>query len=618
MSTKLSENYSGIVINQNQTIDTLILPANYDNYIQEFHLPSNYRRGTESGELRYPALSGLQLMVEIEVGYARYAAFDYALQYQTFGLGWTTVTEGVAIGAPNDGLTWMTAYFDPVEVDLEKANARWRIVFGSNRPQGNTSDPKNVVVEYANGEANVLGTKVVVNLVISEPYHFTHDSKPAFLYLDPADNQVYFSYEQGIKRFVITSPNPLAAPYSDRAWDNFGFVLEGNNDGGGAFMFRVLALTADDGIDFLGNEYRSAVSQNDASNISTASGSDPDAYWLSKPSPSKFAVESLYFDMRKTHVRYDGSSVEETVVADDPVVVDRVLVDPVTPGVYFNVYYTEEGGLGTHEEEWENKLWTRIPQTYRMERKETHVFPEPIKARFLKIEFSHLQARHYAPGNFQQPIRYKKHPKWVLDFFLARLQTDNVFLAERVSVVYDAIDLGYNYYLDDLGQEPQTTIDVSDTIVSELSSFLHNRNDASDRVDPTTLEKINLALAPYRDHPALRGPASTLLGEYARQTVDPNQDYSVESSRSTATPTADVSSLNRDRVVIEQNYPVMFFYLTCRHKYREVEALFSYDRAYFVGVRQIAFLRDNYMTAFDTSMYIEPAADTQNIERNEF
>jgi hypothetical protein len=35
-------------------------------------------------------------------------------------------------------------------------------------------------------------------------------------------------------------------------------------------------------------------------------------------------------------------------------------------------------------------------------------------------------------------------------------------------------------------------------------------------------------------------------------------------------------------------------------------------------VREIAFLRDNYMTAFDTATYIEPNADTLNIERNEF
>jgi hypothetical protein len=109
-----------------------------------------------------------------------------------------------------------------------------------------------------------------------------------------------------------------------------------------------------------------------------------------------------------------------------------------------------------------------------------------------------------------------------------------------------------------------------------------------------------------------------LLGDYARQTVDFNADYPIEQTPPTPISSSDVSSLNRDRVVIEQNHPVMFFYLTCRHAYREVEAKFTHDRAYFVGVRELAFLRDNYMTAFDTTTYIESNADTLNVERNEF
>jgi hypothetical protein len=310
----------------------------------------------------------------------------------------------------------------------------------------------------------------------------------------------------------------------------------------------------------------------------------------------------------------------EPTANDVSSVIDRVLVDPITPGVYFSVYYTDEGNPAANEDGWESKLWTRIPQTYRAERRETHVFPEPVKAKYVKIEFSHLQARHYAPGNFQQSIRYKKHPKWVLDYFLARVQVNanNPFLAGRTAVIYDALDLAYNYYLDDLGQEPSASVDVNNTALTQVVDFLRDRTDSSDRVDPGTLDKISLLLDTYRQHPALRGVPQTLLGDYARQTVDFNADYSVEGAAPTPIVSPDVSTLNRDRVVIEQNYPVMFFYLPCRHGYREVEAKFTHDRAYFAGVRELAFLRDNYMTAYDTSTYIEPAADTQNIERNEF
>jgi hypothetical protein len=610
----LSTKYSSIVVNQNRPMDEgMGMSGEFEGYVQEFHLPDDYRRGTDSGELRYPELSGIQLFVHVSEGYERQATFDYELEYQVFGLGWVSVTSGIATGAPMDGETWMTAYFpEPVPVDQEKASSRWRITFGSARPMD--GEVKDIVVDYANGETNAFGTRVVADLVEGEPYHFTHDSKPAFLYLDPNDGLVYFSYEQGIMEFMITSPNPLAQPYNDHAYDEMGDPLMGEN-GDGAFCFRVLGLTADDGIDFLGNRYRSVVSTNDTNAISTAAGADPDSYWLSKPNPSKFAVENLYFDMRKTWVHPDTG---DEVMADQAVVVDRILIDPTTPGAHFSIYYTDEGDPGENEEQWDNKLWVRIPQTYRMERRETHVFPEPIAAKYIKIEFSHLQARHYAPGNFQQSIRYKKHPKWVLDYFLARMQTDSNFLAQNVRVIYDALDLAYNYYLDDLGQEPQATIDVNAAVLSDVTSFLSDRDDVSDRIDSNTLDRLNLVLDPYRQHPALRGYSNTLLGDYARQTVDPNSDYAVEGVRSTSTTVPDVSSLNRDRVVVEQNYPVMFFFLKCRHKYREVEAKFSHDRAYFVGVRQIAFLRDNYMSAFDATTYIEPASDTQNIERNEF
>jgi hypothetical protein len=794
VSHNLTQRYSSIILNQNQVAtDEVLMADSGTGYVQEFHLPADYRRGMESGELRYPDLSGIAFLVGITPGYQRFAAFDYEVQYQVFGLGWVTVASGVTIGAPNDGDAWMTAHFEePVEINDVKAGGRWRILFGGVRPLG--GDTRDLIVPYVNGEANVMGTQIPVELTTDEPYHFIHASKKAFLYLDSADGEVYFSYEQGIIDFKTTSPNPLALPSFDQAFEPDGSVLVDT-----AFCFRVLALSAEDGVDFLGNEFRSVVVRNEADAISTALGADPDSFWLSKPNPSKFAVESLYFDMRKQgsttygltnlvtnpsfeigetawldlltgtganispsddwstggtySLKWEGTAPggfptagflsaqipvkpghtytlrtdvnlvtlptgsmgircylifyntddvsmgstpltlkaglgEDTVVstgvappgteyaivnmyvnassssaakfyidsvsvvesatpiyfdgdmegyvwagmphdsmsfevvepsADDvATVIDRVLIDPMTPGSYFSIYYSEEGAPGLNEDQWENKLWKRIPQTYRMERKETHVFPEPVKAKYLKIEFSHLQARHYAPGDFQQPIRYKKHPKWVLDYFLARTETDASFLAQRVSVIYDALDLAYNYYLDDLNQEPRTVVDVNNSALTQVTTFLSDRSDVSDRIDPVTLNKVSLALEPYRNHPALRGYSRTLLGDYARQTVGTTEDYPVEISRPSALTTADVSTLNRDRVVIEQNYPVMFFYLSCRHKYREIEARFTHDRAYFVGVRQIAFLRDNYMTAFDTGTYIEPAADTLNVERNEF
>ncbi len=59
-----------------------------------------------------------------------------------------------------------------------------------------------------------------------------------------------------------------------------------------SFGYRILALTADSGTDFLGNPYRSVAIH--------ASADTNSGYWLSKPQPSQFAVVSHYSDLRQT------------------------------------------------------------------------------------------------------------------------------------------------------------------------------------------------------------------------------------------------------------------------------------------------------------------------------
>jgi hypothetical protein len=311
----------------------------------------------------------------------------------------------------------------------------------------------------------------------------------------------------------------------------------------------------------------------------------------------------------------------EPSISDEVSVIDKLLLDPITPGVYFNVYWSNEGEPGMTDAEWDDKLWTHIPRTYRALKRESHVFPEPVLAKYIKVEFSHLQAQSYNPGDLARPVSYSKHPKWILDYFLARTEAqnkgDNRLLANTVSVIYDALDLAYNYYLDDLGQEPDKPIEIDPSYESNVTQFLQNRGDASDQADPTTLSKINLSLAPYREHPSVFAKDDYLLGQYARQAASLTPDYPVEMDPSLI-DSPDVRVLRNEAVVFESDYPVMFFYLTCRHKYREVIAEFSHNRAYFAGVREIAFTRENYTIANDANQYQEPAGDLTNTERNDF
>lgn len=368
---------------------------------------------------------------------------------------------------------------------------------------------------------------------------------------------------------------------------------------GGQLAFRLLTFSADSGQDFLSNRYRSLVRRSPVSAVTTVATDNPDSFWLSKPNPSKYAVESLYFDV---------SNLE------DPSVVDRVLIDPITPGPYFTIYYSSEGEPGISDNDWEQKLWTPVAQQFRMERRTEFALPAPITARYLKVEFSHLQAQHYSPGTFAQPIRYKKHPKWVLDYFLARLGDpgDDPFVARNVQVVYNTLNIGYDYFLDDLHQDPKAPIPSE----SQLSNFLLNRSDESDQIDHKTLVQLQTDLAPYLRQPGARSPGT----DYLPSAYGPPlaTEYSVERKQPLRADVTQVSQLDRNNLIVEQNTPVMFYYTTCRHTYRELEASFVNDRAYFVGIRELAFIRDHYTAPSDTETYVDNLGDTQNVVRNDF
>lgn len=734
----LVDSYSGIVINQNQkpaaSNDWLDITDGQWRY-QEVFLPSDYVRGSVAGSQIIPPLSGWQMLVGVDVGSQATATLQWTADYQIFGVGWVTLASGTTTGihAVADQV-WMDLPFDTaVDMDLLKVADRLR--FGFKRISG--------------------------------------------------VNKVWYS-----------NPNPLALKgfAKLRAADGMTAIQDSGADI--SILFRVLSLVADAGVDFLGNSYRSALRSNVSDNTSTVDSATEDSLWVSEPAPSRFAVKSLYYDVRQptpivygtvnriinpsfeigtagwainaagtaisrdlvtwsdrgaaslqitntggaqvaggatftsfscitgrtygaacdlnvtsslsngvrlkiawydltntllstslgafttgTGIKYinmsavapanaitgrlivettgtsgsflffmdsvivtegasiptyfDGDNVNcrwtgdphnstsvqviQGTIADDQVVIDNVLVDPVTPGIFFSIYYSSEGDRPDNEDDWENKLWTKVPGTYRAVKRESYKLPAPITTKYVKIEFTHLQAQSYNPGDFAKPVAYKKHPKWVLDYFLAQLaaqqQLTNPLAFGRVAVVYDALNLAYNYYLDDLKQEPDLPVEVDPSYTDTVQDFLNQSGDASDVVDSTVLDQINLTLDSYKNLPGVFAKNTTILGNVTQASIPNQQDYSVEAS---TTPRVDITTLRNPDVVQDNDFPVMYFYLTCRHKYREVIAPFSHDRAYFVSIREIAFTRDNYAVATDNDRYVEPTGDTLNMERNDF
>jgi len=406
--------------------------------------------------------------------------------------------------------------------------------------------------------------------------------------------------------------------------------------------YRVLASVADNGVDFLSNSYRSVVVNKTVDSVTTQGQNSN--YWMSKPNPSEFGVESLYFE-----------------VGGNPIVIDSVYLDPVTPNVYFHVYYSNDnlsgftmtdlynlGSIGDKsgspingwaddytmnqllghvdsDDDWDNLMWTPVRQTFKATKKQNYVFPEPIFAKYIKVEFSHLQARNYSGGLFHKPIKYKKHPKWILDYFMVfynakRNKTYDAIIGQEVSITYDALDLAYNYYKDDIfiSSNGIDTVGLANYNAQYATNILTNVSDYNN-LSGDILNQIKLSFQNFESDPVIQSDKSTVIGKIAssRAASDINR-YAVENSLSAKVDTSIVSTLDREPLILEKNFPVMHFYLTCRHGYREALAKFEQNKAYFVGINEIAFQRDLHQVPYDAQLYIESTGDDQNVAVNDF
>jgi hypothetical protein len=404
-----------------------------------------------------------------------------------------------------------------------------------------------------------------------------------------------------------------------------GFKLDGTTKLNGALTFRVLTSSADTGIDFLGNKYRSGVFKAHASNVLST---DNTSTWFSKPNPSKFAVENLYFDLS---------------INDQPVEIDSVLLDPLTPNIYFNVYYSNDSvGPETNDETWEKLLWTRVPKVFKAIKKQSYVLPDTISAKYVKIEFTHLQGKYYAPGDFEKPILYKKFPQWVLDYFIAeyeykRNKTYDPFIKGQITLEYDLLDLAFNYYKGDIidGVEipPSPTNDPqsNNALINLLNANYDQLAGAGD-LNIDTLSSIKIAFSKFSSHPATSGNSNSTVGALANQNaystlgaglingrIAPAQNYPTEIQTPALADTTQVSTFDREPLLFEKSAPSMFFFVNCRHEYREAYAKFSNDKAYFAGIKQIAFQKASPVAVSDDEIYTYKVNGTSaNLEHNDF
>jgi hypothetical protein len=588
-SLSIPERLSAPIITQNVTPTDTTSITSYDssnyNIYQDFFLPDDYVRGVTCSKI--PPLTGLQVLADIATGYEDVAAIDWTLQYEDDG--WVDLTSGTTVGVTESGTqVWLTAYFpQPVEISDDLLTTQFR--FGvrgrdySEVVKQEISDTRPFVINDEEFD---------VYLPPGTFHHLLIDGVPSVLHRDFDTEKVYYSQEYGVTNVYSSADSSL--------------------------LFRILGGIADEGTDFLGNAYRNVVTTKPLSNVDPLDSTNENAYWLSKPNPSQFATESLYFDITKDN---------------DLTTVDHILLDPVTPGIYFNVYFSSDGEAGITKTDWENKLWTPVASTFRAQQRLTHPMPIPITAKYIKLEFTQLQPRWYAPGDFQKEILYDKFPKWVLDYYLLALNagtvnpnTEDPFIARTLSLSTDALALAYTYYLDDLRDQPLTPRELIQD-PTNFNSFLQQRNSLSDQVDPQTFARIKMAFQPFTTQPGLIAATDQLLNLYTGASggylktgnLIMRPDYPVETLfefQKNINPL--VSTLERDPLLVEKEMPVMKFFITARHRYRQVKAKLENDKAYFAGVNEIAFLRDDYSVPFDRDMIVEVAGDSANVARNDF
>lgn len=611
---------SGITINQNQFSKLNLKNISRAVIEQEFKLPSNYIRSNSES----PDITGFQIYTKSLIGLeseAEKASLRYAVYRQPYGkTEWINLAQGrESMYVPNklsqyasnaaESVWFNIRSFGPISIEPSWIKDKFKIV----------------ITEFSNNVQEIFYQKrtswsSAVSYKKNDVVYLTISGK----------EQGYLCTKDNLNK----DPSLYSADNADKCWERDPFVdipmlvtgdgvqnMPSQNESG-VLTFRVFSAIADDGTDFLNNQYRASVSISDVNNVLL---NNTNKTWTSKPNPSKFGVESLYFDVTNR-----GSAVD----------INSVLVDPITPGMAFNVYYSNETPSSTlvTDSDWDSLLWTRVPATYIATKRRNYIFPESISAKYVKIEFTNLQSKYYAAGDFQKPILYKKYPQWVFDYFIAdymnkRNKTYDPYIQGQASVTFDVYQLAYNYYKGDIVQTSAGAIEIKDyqSNKTQLLGLITNNNN-SNISNSNISNQIRAAFDQFQNHPALANTSSGTVGKAANDLATTTyglnvekykimtaQNYPVEKvTRAIADP-ALVSTTEREPLLLEKHIPNMFFFVNCRHEYKEAYAKFDDNRAYFAGVKEIAFQNENHTSQFDSQVYnYGVGQNSLNIAHNDF
>lgn len=392
-----------------------------------------------------------------------------------------------------------------------------------------------------------------------------------------------------------------------------------------AILFRIWSDIGESGKDIFGNEYREGVRRDKAANVSDDT---IHTNWISGPNPDPTAVECLYFDIR---------SLDEATREYTPSIIDSIKVNPITPGVFMTVYYSNDNFRGNapltvdYPNGWEGLRWVPIippGHPYQLLREQTFDFPHPVRASFICLEFTSLQPLPFKLNEFPElpAVVYKKFPDSV-STRLPRLNTiQGDLLPDNEQKV--AVDLFSLFKVtDEFSYRTYSGADINFITGSAYQNAQaiaagQSQTNFGDPIDTRTLAQIYyMGTSMYYSSLPTKTDTSSVLGAFvASSYAQGNKQYAQNELLPTDTRSTQgaVSNINeRDLEAYQTQAEVinpLWFPQIERHPYAVVYAHFQNQKAYFAGVAEVQLHRRDYTVERDDVYIHDVLADSQLID----
>jgi hypothetical protein len=360
------------------------------------------------------------------------------------------------------------------------------------------------------------------------------------------------------------------------------------------------------GIDVLGNSYRTELVEYSLDNLFNKRKVK---YWKSQVNPTKFAVEALYFDIRK-----NGNAS----------LIDEIFLDPITPGCLLHIYYSDDDTVT----DWDYKLWDVIPRHYTL-KKGLIKLPETLSAKYIKLEFTNLQVTAYDFANTKNYIRYRMYPTWVEELTALGPFNDNNPLDSNE--IFSDVNLSFintgivKPAVDKLTDEiPKSNIDY---LESKQKSTVLDEYQIWKNPDVQNIPNLDKGINIYPNR------LDNLYSNSLLTTITPNarnaKTFSLLSLTDTRSWDGEIPLVNKNLISLstkqnrypiqeEKTWPEMWFMKKCRHQYKIVESPRTDKIGYYVAIKDIKFYKTDKTLPYDDFNYMVNLSDSNLTESNNF